>query len=252
MDLKLKDKVAIVTGSARGIGRQIAFALAKEKVCIVVDDINYEGAKKIEEDLLKMGTKAIAFGADVTDAPSVKKMVDKVMDDFGRIDVLVNNACAPIRRIPFIDMDLEEWRQVIRVNLDGTFICSQAVAEVMKKNRKGKIINISSFAAYLPASGFAAYSASKAGIELLTRTMAGELGEFGINVNCIRPGVIETEITKQWHQGEVGERMLKPIALKRFGDPEEVGTLVAFLASEKADYINGTPISIDGGKFVVQ
>ena len=156
MDFDLDGKVAIVTGSARGIGRQIALALAKEKAWVVIDDINYEGAKKIKDDISKMGTKAVAFGADVTDAKSIKEMVAKVIADFGRIDVLVNNACAPIRRIPFMEMDLEEWRRVIRVNLDGTFICSQAVAEVMKKNRKGKIINISSFAAYLPAAGFAA------------------------------------------------------------------------------------------------
>jgi 3-oxoacyl-[acyl-carrier protein] reductase len=179
-------------------------------------------------------------------------MIEEVIAEFGTIDVLINNACAPIRRTPFLEMDIEEWRQVFKVNLDGTFICSQVVAEVMKKNLKGKIINISSFAAYLPAVGFAAYSASKAGIELLSKTIAGELGQFGINVIFIRPGVIETEITKKWHEGEAGERMLKPIALKRFGDPKELADLVVFLASDKADYITGGPISIDGGKYVVQ
>lgn len=252
MDLGLEGKVAIVTGSARGIGMKIALALAKEKVNIVIADFNYEGAKQLKEEILNMGTGAMAFDTDVTDIRVVANMVEEVMAEFGRIDVLVNNACAPIRRTPFLEIDIEEWREVLRVNLDGTFICSQAVAEVMKKNRKGKIINISSFAAYLPAAGFSAYSASKAGIELLSRTMAGELGEFGINVNFIRPGVIETEITKQWHQGEVGKEMLKPIALNRFGDPTEVGDLVVFLASDKANYISGVPISIDGGKYVVQ
>ena len=252
MDFGLDGKVAIVTGAARGIGMQIALTLAKEKVNIIIADFDYEGAKKVEEKILSMGIGALAIETDITDTAIVAGMVEKVMAEFGRIDVLVNNACAPIRRTPFLEIDIKEWQEVIRVNLEGTFICSQAVATVMKKSRKGKIINISSFAAHLPAAGFSAYSASKAGIELLSRTMAGELGEFGINVNFIRPGVIETEITKQWHEGEVGEKMLKPIALKRFGDPSEVGCLVAFLASDKADYISGVPISIDGGKYAVQ
>lgn len=252
MDLGLEGKVAIVTGSARGIGKEIALALAKEKAKIIIPDFNYEGAKKLKEEILNMGIEALAFNTDVTDAKAVNKMVEEVVDEYGSIDILVNNACAPIRRVSFLELDLEEWRQVLKVNLDGTFISSKAVSAVMKKKGKGKIINISSFAAYLPASGFAAYSASKAAIELLSKTMAGELGEFGINVNFIRPGVIETEITKEWHKGEVGERMIAPIALNRFGDPEEMGSLVAFLASDKSDYISGVPIAIDGGKCVVQ
>jgi 3-oxoacyl-[acyl-carrier protein] reductase len=252
MNLGLENKVAVVTGAARGIGREIALALAKEKVNVVIPDLNLEGATKVTKEILALGVRALAFQTDITSPQSVADMVAGTMDEFGRIDILVNNACAPIRRIPFLELDLEHWDQVMKVNLYGTFNCCQAVAKAMKQNNQGVIVNISSFAAYLPAAGFAAYSCSKAGIELLSRTLTGELGEYGIRVIYIRPGVIETEITKQWHGGEVGERMMKPIAIKRFGEPREVGELIAFLSSDAGSYINGGPIPIDGGKYAVQ
>lgn len=252
MDLGLEKKVAVVTGGARGIGKQIAMALAREKVNLVISDLDYEGADQVKQEILATGTGAQAFQTDITNPQSVSEMVKKALAEFGSIDILVNNACAPIRRVPFLELDLEHWREVMRVNLDGTFLCSQAVAKAMKQNPGGTIINISSFAAYMPAAGFAAYSTSKAGIELLSRTLTGELGQYGIRVISIRPGVIETEITERWHEGEVGERMMRPIAIKRFGEPREVGSLIAFLASEAAAYINGGPIPIDGGKYSVQ
>lgn len=252
MKLGLENKVAVVTGAARGIGKEIALALAREKVKVVIPDLNLEGATEVKEEILAMGVGAQAFKTDITNPQSVAEMVAGTMDEFGRIDILVNNACAPIRRIPFLELDMEHWDQVIKVNLYGTFNCCQAVAEAMKLNKGGTIINISSFAAYLPAAGFAAYSCSKGGIELLSRTLTGELGQYGIRVIYIRPGVIETEITKQWHEGEVGERMMKPIPIDRFGEPREVGELIAFLSSDAGSYINGGPIPIDGGKYAVQ
>jgi NAD(P)-dependent dehydrogenase (short-subunit alcohol dehydrogenase family) len=252
MELGLKGKVAIVTGAGRGIGEQIALSLSGEGVAVVIDDTNRDAGQNVKEKIEQQGGQAMAFDADITNSMEIEDMVGKVKEKFGRIDLLVNNACAPIKRTPFLELDLDEWRQVFEVNVNGTFICSKAVADVMVRQGHGKIINISSFAAKLPAAGQAAYSASKAAIELLSKTMAGELGRYGIRVMFIRPGVIETEITKPWHQGEVGENMLKPIPLKRFGEPIDVGNLIVFLASQAADYINGGPIPIDGGKYIVQ
>jgi 3-oxoacyl-[acyl-carrier protein] reductase len=252
MDLGLSGKVAIVTGGGRGIGEAIALAFSREGANVVIDDINLAAATAVKEKIIALGKRALAFDADITNTGAVKEMVEEVEKEFGRIDILVNNACAPIRRVPVMEMELSEWMKVLEVNLTGTFICSKVVAGAMSKKRRGKIINISSFVAHMPAAGFAAYGASKAGIEALSKTLAGELGEYGISVIFIRPGVIETEITRPWHQGEVGERMLKPIPLKRFGEPSEMGNLVVFLASEAANYINGGPIPIDGGKYVIQ
>ena len=254
MDLGLDGKVAIVTGAGRGLGEAIALALARERVNVVIDDINTVAANRVKEKAIALGSRSLAYDADITKAVDVERMVEEVEKEYGRLDILVNNAVAPnsFRRTLFMETDLSEWVQILNVNLTGTFICSKAVAKVMIKRRKGKIINMSSFAANLPAAGFAAYSASKAGIEALSKTMAGELGQYGISVIYIRPGVIETEITKSFHQGEHGEWMLKPIPLQRFGKPSEIGDLVVFLASEAANYINGGPIPIDGGKFVIQ
>jgi len=254
MDLGLDGKVAIVTGAGRGLGEAIALALARERVNVVIDDINTVAANRVKEKAIALGSRSLAYDADITKAVDVERMVEEVEKEYGRLDILVNNAVAPnsFRRTLFMETDLSEWVQILNVNLTGTFICSKAVAKAMIKRRKGKIINMSSFAANLPAAGFAAYSASKAGVEGLSKTMAGELGQYGISVIYIRPGVIETEITKSFHQGEHGEWMLKPIPLQRFGKPSEIGDLVVFLASEAANYINGGPIPIDGGKFVIQ
>jgi 3-oxoacyl-[acyl-carrier protein] reductase len=254
MDLGLSGKVAIVTGAGRGLGEAIALALARERVNVVIDDVNAVAANKVKEKAIALGSRSLAFGADITKPVDVERMVEEVEKEYGCLDILVNNAVAPnsFQRTLFLEMDLSEWANILNVNLTGTFICSKAAARVMAKNGKGKIINISSFAANLPAAGFAAYSASKAGIEALSKTMAGELGQHGISVIYIRPGVIETEMTRSSHQGEHGEWMLKPIPLRRFGKPSEIGDLVVFLASEAANYINGGPIPIDGGKFVIQ
>ncbi len=254
MELGLHDKVAIITGAGRGLGEAIALAFAKEKVNVVIDDINAVAANNVKEKVIALGSQAVAFDVDITKPNDVERMVGDVEKEFGRIDILVNNAVAPnsFKRTLFMDMDLSEWINILNINLTGTFICSRAVAKVMIKKGKGKIINMSSIAAKLPAAGFAAYSASKAGIEALSKVLAGELGKYGINVIFVRPGVIETEITKPLHQGERGEWMLKPIPLQRFGEPSEVGDLIVFLASEAANYINGGPIPIDGGKFIIQ
>jgi NAD(P)-dependent dehydrogenase (short-subunit alcohol dehydrogenase family) len=252
MNLQLSGKVVIVTGGGRGHGEAMALALASEGATVVVVDINGENARNVEAEILRRGGVGAAHQADITRMADVEAMAGAVRQRFGRIDVLVNNACAAIRRIPFLEMEAAEWDQVIAVNLRGAFNCSQVVGRMMKEQGAGRMINISSFAAELPAAGFAAYSASKAGLEALSKTVAGELGAFGVTAVYVRPGVVETEFTKAGHAGEVGEKMRSVIALRRFGTTEELATVICFLASPLAEYINGGPVTIDGGKYVCQ
>lgn len=252
MELRISGKVAIVTGGGRGHGETISLALANEGAIVVVADINGPSADNVQKEIAVRGGKGVAFQVDIAQARQVEDMMQKVEKQFGQIDVLINNACAPIRKVPFMEMELSEWMNVIQVNLTGTFICSQAAAKIMLKKGKGRIINISSFAAKLPSAGSVAYSASKAGIEALSKTVAGELGKYGISTLFVRPGVIETEFTRPGHQGAVGEKMLSSIPLGRFGTTEELANLIVFLVSEAASYINGGPIPIDGGKYIIQ
>lgn len=252
MDLQLSGRVAIVTGGGRGHGESMSRALAKHGAVVAVVDINGDEAQKVQGDIERDGGVSAAYQVDVRQMSAVQAMVDDVTRRFGRIDILINNACAAIRRVPFVDMERAEWDQVLAVNLTGAFNCSQAVGRVMKKQRSGRMINISSFAAGLPAAGFAAYSASKAGLEALSKTVAGELGEFGITAVYVRPGVVETEFTRPGHAGEVGEKMRSVIASRRFGTTDELARAICFLASPLAEYINGGPIPIDGGKYVCQ
>lgn len=252
MDLQLSGRVAIVTGGGRGHGESMSRALAKHGAVVAVVDINGDEAQKVQGDIERDGGVSAAYQVDVRQMSAVQAMVDDVTRRFGRIDILINNACAAIRRVPFVDMERAEWDQVLAVNLTGAFNYSQAVGRVMKEQRSGRMINISSFAAGLPAAGFAAYSASKAGLEALSKTVAGELGEFGITAVYVRPGVVETEFTRPGHAGEVGEKMRSVIASRRFGTTDELARAICFLASPLAEYINGGPIPIDGGKYVCQ
>jgi len=252
MDLQLTGKVVIVTGGGRGHGESMSLALASEGAIVIVADINSENARNVLEEITRGGGIGAAYQMDVTQKSEVEHTVREVRERFGRIDILVNNACAPIRRVPFLDMDAAEWEQVIAVNLSGAFNCAQAVGRIMKEQKSGRMINISSFAAVMPAAGFAAYGASKAGMEVLSKTISGELGVFGVTAVYVRPGVVETPFTKPGHAGEVGEKMRSVIASHRFGTTEELARIICFLASPLAEYINGGPVTIDGGKYVCQ
>lgn len=252
MELNISGKVAVVTGGGRGHGEAMSLALAKEGVTVIIADLNGQSAQEVQREIARRGGKGMAFQVDITQADQVDQMMAAAEKQFGRIDILINNACAPIRRVPFMELELLEWLNVLQVNLTGTFICTRAAAKIMMKQGMGRIINISSFAANLPAAGFSAYSASKAGIEALSKTVAGELGKYGISTIFVRPGVMETEFTKPQHQGAVGEKMLSSIPLGRFGTTEELANLMVFLVSDAASYINGGPIPIDGGKYVIQ
>lgn len=242
-ELRLEDKVALVTGAAKGIGRAIALRYAAEGAAVAVDDINLDGAEAVVEEIAAAGGQAAAFGASVTKSAEVRAMVDAVITRFGKVDILVNNAGGGATLLgktsAFKDMPEEVWKWVIDLNLHGTMICTQAVLEHMTERKYGKIINFGSIAGVCGLPNWAEYSAAKGAIISLTMTLAMELGEYGINVNCISPGLIIPEPRPDSHSGTW---------LRRGGRPAEVGALAAFLASDEASYITGANYLIDGGR----
>ena len=246
----LGGKVALVTGSSRGIGRAVAISLAKAGADVVVNyagrlDAAQETAGLIEE----VGGRALLVKADVADAGQVKAMVDKTQKEFGHLDILVNNAGITKDNL-IMRMKDEDWDAVLNTNLKGVFNCCRAVARLMLKARAGRIVNISSVVGLCGNPGQVNYSAAKAGINGLTRTLAGELGSRNITVNVIAPGFINTEMTAELPP-EAKERLSKRIPLGRLGIPEEIAGVVTFLCSPAAEYITGQVITVDGGMTVV-
>lgn len=242
---KLDQKVAVVTGSARGIGKSIALRLISEGAKVVISDINVESANATAMELKNAGADVLAISADVSKVEFAEHLVEETVKAFGRLDILVNNA-GITRDTLLIRMSESDWDAVLQVNLKGSFNCLKAAAKTMVKQRSGKIINIASVVGLMGNFGQANYSASKAGLIGLTKTAAKELGARGINVNAVAPGYIETEMTKNLSD-QAKENFLSVIPLKRPGTPEDVAKVVAFLASSDADYITGQVIVVDGG-----
>ncbi|TFE02726.1 3-oxoacyl-[acyl-carrier-protein] reductase [Jeotgalibacillus salarius] len=244
--MKLEGKTAIVTGASRGIGRSIAIELAKNGANVVV---NYSGseekAKETAKEVEASGVRALVIRADVSNADDVQAMLKETIGEFGSIDILVNNAGITKDNL-LMRMKEEEWDQVMDINLKGVFLTTKAAARPMMKQRKGKIINVSSIVGVMGNAGQANYVASKAGVIGLTKTSAKELAARGINVNAVAPGFIETDMTDELAE-DVQASMKKMIPLDRFGKPEDIAKAVVFLASEDADYITGQTIHIDGG-----
>jgi len=246
--LKLEGKVAIVTGAGRegkGIGRFVALALAREGADIVIADYVLEAAEAVAQEVCSLGRKAVAVRADVAKYADAEAIVRKALDEFGRVDILINNA--GITRDALIPkMSEEEWDQVINTNLKGTFNCTKAVTKPMLKQRSGKIVNVSSVMGIIGNIGQANYSASKAGIIGLTKTTARELGSRGINVNAVAPGFIQTAMTEDLPEN-VKDNLNKQIPLHRLGTPEDVASVILFLCTEDSSYITGQVINVDGG-----
>lgn len=244
--MMLEDKVALVTGASRGIGRAVALRLAGEGAAVA---INYAGNAKAAEEVKAAieaeGGKAILVQADVSNSESVDAMVKQVVDAFGGIDILVNNA-GITRDGLLMRMKEEDWDAVLNTNLKGVFLCTKAVSKLMMKKRSGKIVNMASVVGVNGNAGQANYSAAKAGVIGFTKTMAKELAARGINVNAIAPGYIETDMTAVLSDG-VKEAMAKNIPLGRGGKPEDIANATLFLVSDCASYITGQVINVDGG-----
>lgn len=246
----LKDKVAIITGARRGMGKSHALTLAKAGAKVVVADISQEDCEMVVEEIKKNGGEALAVKCDVTKKEDIDNMVKAVVGKWRKVDILVNNA-GICQFKPFLELTEEEWDRTLDINLRGYFLCAQAAAKEMVKQKNGKIINIASVASGQVGIGFptlAHYSASKGGIIALTETLAVELAPYGIRVNAIAPGMIETPMIASIKENPQQEKeMLKRVPMGRVGKPEEVSNLVLFLASDESSYITGSTVVIDGG-----
>jgi 3-oxoacyl-[acyl-carrier protein] reductase len=244
----LAGKVAIVTGASRGIGRAIALELANFGAKVVVNYASSSGAAdELVEKIISGGGEAMAIGADVSKPEQIDALVKTVMDQWGRIDVLVNNA-GITRDTVMLRMKLADWQAVIDTNLTGVFSCTRAVSKIMLKQKSGRIINIASVAGQIGNPGQASYSASKAGVLGFTRTVAKELSSRGITVNAVAPGFIATDMTTDLKT----EGIIQFIPLGRYGQPEEVAGMVRFLAADPAAaYITGQTFNVDGGMVMV-
>ncbi|MEE3717612.1 3-oxoacyl-[acyl-carrier-protein] reductase [Tumidithrix elongata RA019] len=240
----LAEKVAIVTGASRGIGRAIALALASEGAKVVVNYASSSGAAEtLVQEILALGGEAIAVAADVSQSDQVDSLIKAATDQWGRVDILVNNA-GITKDTLLLRMKLEDWQSVINLNLTGVFLCTRAIAKLMLKQKSGRIINIASVAGQMGNPGQANYSAAKAGVIGFTKTVAKELASRGITVNAVAPGFITTDMTA----GLEAEAILNYIPLGRYGTPEEIAGMVRFLAADPAAaYITGQVFNVDGG-----
>ena len=241
-------KVALVTGAAQGMGRDVALALAKKGAKVAVNDLKLEKVKQLAQE---MDGESLAIAADVSNYQEVEKMVKTIEEKFSRIDILINNAGA-LKSTKFVEISEEEWDFVLDINLKGVFIVSRLVVPLMKKNRYGKIVNLSSSAGKSVSTlGGAHYTASKAGVLGLTRHMAKELAPYGINVNAICPGLIDTEMVRENCSFEQLKAYEESFPISRLGTVAEVTDLILFLSSERSSYITGASIDINGGDLMV-
>lgn len=247
--MRLKNKTAIITGSSQGIGRGIAERFAREGANVVINYIgNMKMANEVQANAEAAGTKAICVQGDISKVNDINGLFEAAISEFGQVDILVNNAGVE-RHAPFWEVTEKDYDFVMNVNTKGTFFCSQAMAKhLIETKRRGKIVNISSVHEDLPFPNFTAYCVSKGGVKMLTRNLGVELGQFGINVNNIAPGAIETPINKNLLNNPMKlNYLLGQIPLKRLGQPEDVAGLAVFLSSDEADYVTGSTFFVDGG-----
>lgn len=247
--MKFIESVAVITGGSSGIGKSVAELLSKEGADIVIADIDVVGANKVAEEIIEHRGKCSVIGADVSNSQDVKKIFEFVLGNFGHVDFLINSAgVCPVHSIE--EISEEEWDLVMNVNLKGTFLCSKAVIPAMRKQRFGRIVNFGSIAGKIGGINSGAhYSASKAAIMCLTKSLALYLAPYGITVNAVAPGIIKTPMTQKLSKGEWGS-YLEKIPLKEIGDPKDVANAVAFLISDEARYITGEILDVNGGMYM--
>jgi 3-oxoacyl-[acyl-carrier protein] reductase len=246
--MRLENKIALVTGSSRGVGRAVALGFAGEGADVVINyTSNVKAANEVVDAIKQKGCKAIALKADVARKEEVENLVEQAVKAFGRIDVLVNNA-GFTRPSMMLKMTEEQWDQVVDIHLKGAFLCSQAVGNHMKEQQSGKIINVTSVAGLVGTVGQVNYSAAKGGIISLTKSMARELARYGVCVNVISLGIVATDMTEKIRTDEkLKEIYMKRILLKRFAEPDDISPAFAFLASDESSYITGQLLCVDGG-----
>ena len=246
--MRLQDKVAIVTGSARGLGKAMVLKMVAEGAKVVVTDINLEACQTVKAEIEAAGGTALAVKCDVTNREEVTALVEETVKVFGKVDILVNNA-GITRDAQMVKMTDDNWDAVMNTNLKSMFICSQVASQPMIKQGYGRIINISSIAGQEGNFGQANYSAAKAGAIGLTKTLSKELGRKGITVNVVSPGFIMSEMSAAIPE-KIKEQLIARIPLNRAGQPEEIASAVAYLASDEAAFITGQVLSVNGGMYV--
>ena len=243
--MELKDRVALITGGAQGIGKIVGEELARQGAHVILGDVNLEGADKSADEIRKNGGSASSVELNVTDAGAVQKCFDSVFKEFKLVDILVNNA-GITRDGLLMRMKEADWDLVLSINLKGCFLCSQQAVKQMMKQKSGSIVNVASIVGLMGNAGQANYSASKAGLIGPTKTTAREVASRGIRVNAIAPGFIDTAMTQVLDE-KVRERLIEQIPLARLGLPEDIANCVSFLVSDRASYITGQVLSINGG-----
>ncbi|MGO9567191.1 MAG: SDR family NAD(P)-dependent oxidoreductase [Desulfomonilaceae bacterium] len=248
---RLKNKVAIITGGARGIGKVFSLAMAAEGAVVVIADILYEAATETTLEIKDRGGSAIALKADVTSEHDTLTTAQQTIDQFGRIDILVNNAAMVygVGRKPFTEIPVSEWDRMMSVSLKGSFLCTKAVFPQMKEQNRGKIINISSETAFTGSNGFLHYVTSKGALISFTRSLASEIGQYGICVNAIAPGFTDTEAARTIID-DIGKYDVSRTPLRRLGQPADLIGAVIFLSSDEADFITGQTLVVNGGRYM--
>jgi len=245
----LKDRVVIVTGAGQGIGRVFAKSFAMAGARAIIAEVNEKKAAAVSEEIMKAGGEALAVTTDVADPASIKEMIEVVEDEYGRIDILINNAgiFSALEMRPFDQIPLEEWERVLRVNLTGPFLCARAVLPAMRRAKWGRIINVASGAVRLGRPNYLHYIATKGALASMSLSMARELGTDGITVNAILPGATFTEIERKTVTPAQKERIIAMQCVPRAEVPEDLVGAVLFLASEASSFVTGQSINLDGG-----
>jgi 3-oxoacyl-[acyl-carrier protein] reductase len=252
MHINLEGRVAVVTGGGRGIGKDLVLRLNREGVKTVALDVNEADLAALTHELADSGVPSLQLACDVTDFESISRCVDATVAEFGRIDILINNAGITATG-PIDTLSEEAWRRCHDVNLTGTFLASKAVIPTMKAQHWGRIINASSFAAIIPSVAHAAYASSKAAVAHFSRALAGELGPWDITVNSYAPGMVPTALNHFAERPkDEQDTLLDTLTLRRWGSTEDIGNVICFLASDEAAYITGSLIDVSGGKLATQ